>query len=157
MRLGDMPAVRAWLAAEDLYDPALDSLSLGCSEGHGDFGAHAVVDGVLVSFCPFYFENGELHQRNAALAATDGFDALLEATVPGVAEGDLFEVRALSGGAVIGCAALEAVRAAKVASGREKDAHGIAEIDRLGYDPARYARVASAYGAMRIACAAHGE
>lgn len=157
VRLGDMPAVRAWLAAEDLYDPALDSLSLGCNEGHGDFGAHAVVDGVLVSFCPFYFENGELHQRNAALAATDGFDALLEATVPGVAEGDLFEVRALPGGAVIGCAALEAVCAAKVASGREKDAHDIAEIDRLGYDPACYARVASAYGAMRIACAAHGE
>lgn len=69
VRLGDMPVVRAWLAAEDLYDPALDSLSLGCNEGHGDFGAHAVVDGVLVSFCPFYFEGYELRQRNAALVA----------------------------------------------------------------------------------------
>lgn len=158
VRMPDMRVVRAWLAAEGLYCPALDSRNLSCNEGgNGDFGIHAVVDGVLVSFCPFYFENGELHQRNAALAATDGFDALLEATVPGVAEGDLFEVRALSGGAVIGCATLEAVRAAKVASGREKDAHDIAEIDCLGYDPARYARVASAYGAMRIACAAHGE
>ena len=157
VRLGDMPAVRAWLAAEGLYDPALDSLSLGCNEKQGDFGAHAIVDGVLVSFCPFRFEGNDLRQRNAALAATDGFDALLEAVVPGVEEGDLFEVRALPGGATIGCATLESVRAAKVASGREKDAHDVTEIDRIGCDPARYARVAAAYGAMRIECVARGD
>lgn len=156
VRLSDMPAARDWLAAEGLYDPALDSLNLSCNSGHGDFGAHALVDGVLVSFCPFFFE-GDLHQRNAALVAADGFDALLEATVPGVMEGDLFEVRALPGGAVIGCAALESVRAAKVMSGREKDARDIAEIDRIGYDLARYARVVSAYESMRIECVAHGE
>lgn len=156
VRLSDMPAARDWLAAEGLYDPALDSLNLSCNSGHGDFGAHALVDGVLVSFCPFFFE-GDLHQRNAALVAADGFDALLEATVPGVMEGDLFEVRALPGGAVIGCAALEPVRAAKVMSGREKDARDIAEIDRIGYDLARYARVVSAYESMRIECVAHGE
>lgn len=157
VRLGDMPAVRAWLAAEGLYDPSLDSLNLGCNESQGDFGAHAIVDGVLVSFCPFRFEGNDLRQRSAALAATDGFDALLEAAVPGVEEGDLFEGRALPGGAVVGCATLESVRAAKVASGRDKDAHDVAEIDRIGYDPARYARVAAAYGAMRIECVAHGE
>lgn len=156
VRLSDMPAARDWLAAEGLYDPALDSLNLSCNSGHGDFGAHALVDGVFVSFCPFFFE-GDLHQRNAALVAADGFDALLEATVPGVMEGDLFEVRALPGGAVIGCAALESVRAAKVMSGREKDARDIAEIDRIGYDLARYARVVSAYESMRIECVAHGE
>ncbi|HJG36299.1 hypothetical protein [Enorma phocaeensis] len=156
VRLSDMPTARDWLAAEGLYDPALDSLNLSCNSGHGDFGAHALVDGVLVSFCPFFFE-GDLHQRNAALVAADGFDALLEATVPGVMEGDLFEVRALPGGAVIGCAALESVRAAKVMSGREKDARDIAEIDRIGYDLARYACVVSAYESMRIECVAHGE
>ena len=157
VRLGDMPAVRAWLAAEGLYDPALDSLELGCNEGRDDFGAHALVDGVLVSFCPFRFEGRELRQRNAALEMTDGFDALLEAVVPGVEERDLFEMRALPGGAVVGCATLESVRAAKVASGRDKDALDVAEIDRIGYDPARYARVAAAYEAMRIECVAHGE
>ena len=143
VRLGDMPAVRAWLAAEGLYDPALDSLILGCNEGRSDFGVHALVNGVLVSFCPFHFEGRELRQRNAALTVTDGFDALLEAVVPDVAEGDLFERRALPGGA------------AKVASGREKDVADVAEIDRIGFDPARYARVAAAYGAMRIECVAH--
>lgn len=40
---------------------------------------------------------------------------------------------------------------------REKDATDVAEIDRIGRDPARYARVAAAYGAMRIECVAHWE
>lgn len=66
-------------------------------------------------------------------------------------------MRALPGGTTIGCATLESVRAAKVASGREKDALDVAEIDRIGCDPARHARVAGAYAAMRIACVAHGE
>ena len=156
VRLIDMPAVRAWLAAEGLYDPSLDSLELPCNDERGDFGVHALIDGVLVSFCPFRFEGSDLRQRNAALAATDGFDALLEAVVPSVEEGDLFETRTLPGG-VVGCATLESVRAAKVASGREKDATDVAEIDRIGYDPARYVRVAAAYGVMRIECVAHGE
>ena len=157
VRLGDMPAVRAWLAAEGLHDPALDSLELPCNEQHRDFGVHALVDGVLVSFCPFFFEGHDLRQRNAALVATDGFDALLEAVIHDVAEGDLFEGRELPGGVAIGCATLESVRAAKVASGREKDALDVAEIDRIGCDAARYARVAASYEAMRIACVAHGE
>lgn len=157
VRLDDMPAVRAWLDAEGLHDPALDSLGLGCNGGRDDFGAHALVDGVLVSFCPFLLEGNDLRQRSAALEATDGFDALLEAVVPDVAEGDLFEGRELPGGVAIGCATLESVRAAKVASGREKDALDVAEIDRIGCDDARYARVAAAYVAMRIACVAHGE
>ncbi|WP_297034865.1 hypothetical protein [uncultured Enorma sp.] len=157
VRLGDMPAVRAWLAAEGLYDPSLDSLELPCNDERGDFGVHALIDGVLVSFCPFRFEGRELCQRNAALAVTDGFDALLEAVVPDIMERDLLEGRTLPDGTIIGCATLESVRAAKVASGREKDAHDVAEIDRIGCDPARYARVAAAYGAMRIECVTHGE
>ena len=155
--LGDMPAVRAWLAAEGLYDPSLDSLELPCNDERGDFGVHALIDGVLVSFCPFRFEGRELCQRNAALAATDGFDALLEAVVPDIMERDLLEGRTLPDGTIVGCATLESVRAAKVASGREKDAHDISEIDRIGCDPARYARVAAAYAAMRIECVTHGE
>ena len=112
---------------------------------------------MLVSFCPFRFEGRELCQRTAAFAATDGFDALLEAVVPDIMERDLLEGRTLPDGTIIGCATLESVRAAKVASGREKDAHDVAEIDRIGHDPARYARVAAAYAAMRIECVAHGE
>lgn len=158
VRLADMPAVRTWLVAEGLYDAALDSLRLPCNAGFGDFGIHAVVDGALVSFCPFFFAaDGGLHQRNAALKAADGFDALLEATASGIAESDFVEERVLPDGVRIGCATLEACRAAKAASGREKDAHDIAEIDRIGIDAGRCARIAGAFGAMRVACVAHEE
>lgn len=160
VRMGDMAHVRAWLAVEGLYDPALDSLCLECNEGHGDYGVHAAVDSALVCFCPFYSEGGikgGLHQRNAALVETDGFEGLLEAVLPGLVESDYVEARTLPSGEDVGCATLEAVRAAKTASGREKDVRDIAEIDRIGYDSERNARVSPAYAAMRIDCIAHGE
>ena len=118
---------------------------------------HSVIDGVLVSFCPYFFEIDELHQRNAALEVTDGFDALLEAVIPCSMEADRTELRRLPTGVTIGCATLEAVRASKIMSDREKDAYDIAEIDRIGYDLERYARIAKEYATMRIVCVAHGE
>lgn len=155
--IADMPDVRTWLVGEDLYAPRLDSLNLPCNEERGDFGVHSVIDGVLVSFCPYFFESDELHQRNAALEVTDGFDALLEAVMPCSMEADRTELRRLPTGVTIGCATLEAVRASKIMSDREKDAHDIAEIDRIGYDLDRYARIAKEYATMRIVCVAHGE
>lgn len=156
VRLDDMPAVRAWLHDEGLYDAALDSTRLPCNAAGEDFGAHAVVEGVLVSFCPFRFEGGELRQRNAALVETDGFEALLEAVVPGLREGDYVEARRLPDGAEIDCATLEAVRAAKASSAREKDARDVAEIDLLGCDADRLRRVEAAFASMRVDCVAHG-
>lgn len=157
VRIADMPSVRMWLTAEGLYNVELDSLHLPCNEGRNDFGVHAVVDGVLVSFCPYYFEDAELHQRNAAIEISDGFDALLEAVMPDFAEADLIETRRLPGGEVVGCSTLEFVRAAKMTSAHEKDVNDLAEIDRIGYDAARFARIATAYDAMRIDCLGHGK
>lgn len=157
VRLEDMLVVRTWLREERAYDAELDSFELACNEGLGDFGTHAVIGGVLVSFCPYYCAGGELRQRNAALILTDGFEALFEAVAPGIDEADFVGERALSDGSLIGCATLESVRAVKMASNREKDVHDVAEIDRIGYDPIRYARLSSAFAAMRIDCVAHGE
>lgn len=157
IRLEDMPAVRTWLREEGLYDAALDSLELPCNEGLRDFGVHAVIGGVPVSFCPYYCAGGELRQRNAALILTDGFEALFEAVVPEIGEADFVGERALFGGSLVGCATLESVRAAKMASDREKDVHDVAEIDRIGYDPIRYVRLSSAFAAMHIDCVTHGE
>lgn len=156
VRLGDMPAARAWLRGEGLYDPALDSIRLPCNAAGADFGAHAVVDDVLVSFCPFFLAGGDLRQRNAALEGTDGFEALLEAVVPGLVEDDYVEACRLQDGTEIGCATLEAVRAAKASSAREKDVLDVAEIDRLGCDASRLRRVEAAFAGMRIDCVAHG-
>lgn len=98
-----------------------------------------------------------LYRFNQALRRCFRKTGTAGARIPGVAEGDLFEGRELSRGAAIGCATLESVRAAKVTSGREKDALDVEEIDRIGCDPARYARVSASYRAMRIACVTHGE
>ena len=140
-----MPVVREWLVREGLYDRALDSLDLPCNAPRADFGVHASIEGVSVSFCPFYFDGGALVQRNAALARFEGFDALFEARIPGISEGDFVEVRELPGMGAVGISTLEACRAAKGASGRAKDAHDVAEIDRMGCDSARLARVEAAW------------
>ena len=121
VRLADTPAVREWLAREGLYDRALDTLDLPCNAPRADFGVHAVIDGVPVSFCPFLFDDGDLIQRNAALARFEGFDALFEARIPGIAEEDFVEMREVGGVGAVGVSTLEACRAAKGASGRPKD------------------------------------
>lgn len=149
-----MPAVREWLASEGLYERALDSLDLACNAARADFGTHAVIDGVPVSFCPFLFDGDALVQRNAATERTEGFGALFEARVPGIAEGDFVETREIRGMGAVGFSTLEACRAAKAASGREKDAHDVEEIDRVGCDSARLARVEAAFENMSVACVA---
>lgn len=157
VRRADMPDVRAWLEREGLYDPSLDSCCIPCNAEGEEYGAHAYIDGVLASFCPFFFRDGTLVQRNAEQAAFAGYDALLEATIPSLDEADFVETRELSDGTRVGVATLEACRAAKAASDRPKDLADIAELDRLGYDEARMERVAQAFAAMTIACPAHSE
>lgn len=143
VRLRDMPAVREWLVGEGLYDRALDSLDLACNMSRVDFGVHAIVGGVPVSFCPFSFVVGDLVQRNAALGRLEGFDALFEARIPGIAEEDFVETRHLPPVGAVGFSTLEACRAAKGASNRRKDIADIGEIDRIGFDAARLERVES--------------
>lgn len=156
VRIGDMPAVRSWLTEVGLYEGELDSLNLECNAARADFGVHAVLNGVIVSFCPFEVCGGRLHQRNAVLMGFDGFDALFEAVADDVLEGDLIEERRFSDGNRAGCSTLEACRAAKIASGRVKDACDVAEIDRLGFEPQRFERLARAFETMRVDCVAYG-
>ncbi len=157
VRLGDMPSVREWLAREGLYDRALDSLDLACNEARADFGAHAFMNGVPVSFCPFFYDGFTLVQRNAALARFEGFDALFEARIPAIAEEDFIEMRDLPDARACGISTLESCRAAKAASGRPKDELDIAEIDRLGCDAARLARVEAAFSKMSVRCVAFSD
>lgn len=157
VRLEDMHTVRAWLEREGLYDPNLDSRRIPCNANSEEYGTHAYIDGVLASFCPFFFREGTLVQRNAEQAAFAGYDALLEATIPSLDEADFVETRELPDGTRVGFATLEACRAAKAASDRPKDLADIAELDRLGYDEERMGRVAQAFAAMTIICPAHSE
>lgn len=155
VQAGDMPAVRAWLAGQRDRVPVLDSLDLMCNGDRVDYGLCAVIDGVPVSFCPFSLTGGALCQRSAAFAALEGFDALFEARADDVSEEDFIERRTCSGGLMAGMATLEACRAAKQASSREKDLLDIAELDRLGCDCERLARMTAAFERMDVICAGH--
>lgn len=110
-----------------------------------------------MSFCPFYFDGGALVQRNAALTRFEGFNALFEARISGISEGDFVEVRELPGMGAVGISTLESCRAAKAASGRPKDERDIAEIDRMGCDDARLACVEAAFANMSVVCKAFDE
>ena len=65
VRLEDMPVVRAWLAREGRCDRDLDSRCMPCNVDGEEYGAHARINGVLASFCPFFLRDGVLVQRNA--------------------------------------------------------------------------------------------
>lgn len=155
VRAEDMPAVRAWLAGRGDCVEVLDSLDLMCNSDRVDYGLCAVIEGVPVSFCPFSLTGGALCQRSAAFAALEGFDALFEAQADDVSEEDFIERRTCSGGLMAGMATLEACRAAKEASGREKDSLDIAELDRLGCDCGRLSRMTAAFERMDVICAGH--
>ena len=114
-----------------------------------------MVNVVPVSFCPFTVDGDVLCQRSATFTQLEGFDALFEACASGVAIRDFVEKRVLSSGAVVGVATLETCRAAKMSSDREKDAVDIAELDRLGYDSARLARMTTAFERMDVICVAY--
>lgn len=154
-RVKDMPAVRVWLAGREPRATVFDSLDLPCNVAHADYGLCAIIDGVPVSFCPYTIDDGVLCQRSATFTRLEGFDALFEARASGVAIEDFVERRLLSSGEAVGMATLEACRAAKASSDREKDAVDIAELDRLGYDPARLARMTTAFERMNVICVAH--
>lgn len=154
-RAKDMPAVRVWLAGREPRATVLDSLDLPCNVAHADYGLCAIIDGVSVSFCPFTIDDGALCQRSAAFTQLEGFDALFEACASGIAMEDFVERRVLPNGGAVGMATLETCRAAKVSSDREKDAVDIAELDRLGYDSARLARMTTAFERMNVICVAH--
>lgn len=155
VRAKDMPAVRTWLAGREPRVAVLDSLDLPCNAARADYGLCAIIDGVPVSFCPFTIDDGVLCQRSATFARLEGFDALFEARASGVAIEDFIERRVLPSGKAVGMATLEACRAAKASSDREKDAVDIGELDRLGYDPARFARMTTAFERMDVTCMAH--
>lgn len=155
VRIDDMPAVRGWLSREGLYDRALDSIDLPCNSSRADFGVHAIIDGVPVSFCPFAFEGGKLRQRNAAVERLEGFDALFEARIPGLEEEDFVEVRDLPGVGPAGVATLEACLAAKSKTARPKDAADMEEMARIGYDAARLERAEAAFSRMSVKCVAY--
>lgn len=153
----DMDAVRSWLKAEGHYDPDLDSVNIPCNTGHEDYGVHAIIGGILVSFGPYWFEGEKMFQRNASHTSFEGYDALFVADTEGLADEDFVEMRTLPDKTRAGIATLESVRAAKETTDREKDMSDLAELAAFEIDPTRYERVKRAFAVMKVNCPAHSE
>lgn len=145
-----MDAVRDFLKRGGYYREEMDSRFLPCNRARLDHGMEALIDGIPVNFAPFEREGDGLVQRNFALKAIAGSDALLSAVIRGISVDDYVTTCSLPDGGQIGAYTLEVVRAAKERSDREKDRADLREVGRIGVDRARYERVKAPIQNMEI-------
>lgn len=155
--LAKMSQVRAYLQRSGAYNQEMDSLYLAINKEGKDHGLEALCQGVPVNFAPFVVEGDAIIQRNVALTAVAGFDALLTATLRPLALPDYLAFYRLPDGQKIGCYTLEMIRATKEASAREKDLLDLAQLAAYQIDLQRYARVKPAVTAMEITCLTQAE
>lgn len=150
VELRDLDRVRAWAKREGFWRSEYDTRSLACNEGGADYGFEAFVEGVPVSVTPFEVRGDVVEQRSFSFADLSGFDALIAGTMTGIVREDYAYRRMLPDGREVGFETLEVLRAAKQASGRDKDAHDLRALDRVGYDENRCGRVSGPVTAMRM-------
>lgn len=150
VQMEHMPFIRAYLQEKGYYRAALDSQNLAFNKARQDYGVEAVIQTVPVSFGPFEVCGTGIMQRNFALERFGGFDALFTAVMEGIVPADYITHYTLKNGLRIGAYTLEAVRAAKENTGREKDLQDLREIERIGFDQARYERVKPSMQTMRV-------
>lgn len=150
VQIHNMMAVRQYLANEGLYRADWDSTTFPFNRWHTDHGVEALIDNVPVNFAPFEVVTRGIVQKNFAMQELSGYDALLTATMDGISPEDYITSVELGDGKKIGTYTLEMVKCAKENSGRGKDAQDIREIERVGIDNARYARIKPAVQGMRI-------
>ena len=140
-RAEEMGRIREVLTGMGLYQKAGDSRFLFCNRTRADHGLELWVGEVPVNIAPFTPAAGGLRQRNFLLSREAGFDALMTATVEGMALEDFVTESTLPDGRRVLTQTAESVRAEKECSGREKDRADLRQLDKLGFDTARYERV----------------
>lgn len=138
---GEMERIRAVLTGMGLYRRAGDSRFLSCNRTGADHGLEVWVGEVPVNIAPFTPIAGGIVQRNFLLQREAGFDALMTATVEGMALEDFVTESVLPDGRRVLTQTVESVRAEKECSGREKDRADLRQLEKLGFDAARYGRV----------------
>lgn len=155
---GDLECVRAWAQRNGFWRKEGDSRLLACNKDGADYGFEALVEGVRVSVTPFATtDDGGIEQRSFSLVATAGFDALLTGTMANIVPDDYVCRRVLPGGEEVGIETPEVVRAAKEASGRDKDGLDLRALASVGCDEARYQRVKEPVETMRMTFTVDGD
>lgn len=117
----DMETVRTFLKEQGLYDQIHDSLFLPCNKEKVDFGTEIFLDGLPISFTPFFEENDNLYQRDFTTADFSTKDSLVTICLPTLSPEDYITAYALPDGQKLYCNSLEFIYAKKNRKNRPKD------------------------------------
>nr|WP_294655085.1 hypothetical protein [uncultured Anaerotignum sp.] len=130
--LSEMETVRTFLKEQGLYDQTHDSLFLSCNQEKIDFGTEVFLDGLPVSFTPFFEENNNLYQRDFTTADFSTKDSLVTLCLPNLSPEDYITAYALSDGQKLYCTSLEFVYAKKSRKNRPKDQGDLQKMKQIG-------------------------
>lgn len=130
--LSEMETVRTFLKEQGLYDQTHDSLFLSCNQEKIDFGTEVFLDGLPVSFTPFFEENNNLYQRDFTTADFSTKDSLVILCLPNLSPEDYITAYALSDGQKLYCTSLEFVYAKKSRKNRPKDQGDLQKMKQNG-------------------------
>lgn len=143
--LSEMETVRAFLKEQGLYDKTHDSLFLPCNKEKIDFGAEIFLDNLPISFTPFFMENNCLIQRDFTTADFSAKDSLVTLRLPVLSPEDYITSCPLSHGQKLYCTSLEFVYIKKIRKNRPKDLPDLRQMETMGLDQSRLARIAAAF------------
>lgn len=130
--LAEMEAVRTFLKEQGFYDQNHDSLFLSCNAEQIDFGTEIFLDGLPVSFTPFFTENSCLFQRDFTTADFSKKDSLVTLRLPNLAPEDYITAYLLPDGQKLYCTSLEFVYAKKSRKNRPKDQRDLQKMKQIG-------------------------
>ena len=130
--LSEMEPVRTFLKEQGLYDQTHDSLFLPCNKEKVDFGTEIFLDGLPISFTPFFKENNTLVQRDFTTANFSTKDSLVALCLPNLPSEDYITAYTLPDGQKLYCTSLEFVYAKKSRKNRPKDQGDLQKMKQIG-------------------------
>lgn len=139
--LSEMEAVRAFLKEQGLYDHTHDSLFLSCNKEKVDFGTEIFLDGLPVSFTPFFEKSNSIFQRDFSTADFSKKDSLVTLRLPNLSSEDYITAYSLPDGQKLYCTSLEFVYAKKSRKNRPKDQGDLQKMKQIGLKEDRLKRM----------------
>lgn len=130
--LSEMETIRAFLKEQGLYDHTHDSLFLPCNKEKVDFGTEIFLDGLPISFTPFFKENSDLFQRDFTTADFSTKDSLVTLSLPNLSPENYITAYTLPDGQKLCCTSLEFVYAKKSRKNRPKDQGDLQKMKQIG-------------------------
>lgn len=143
--LSEMETVRTFLKEQGLYDQTHDSLFLPCNKEKVDFGTEIFLDGLPISFTPFFKENNNLVQRDFTTADFSTKDSLMTLSLPNLSSEDYITAYALPDGQKLCCTSLEFVYAKKSRKNRPKDQGDLQKMKLIGLKESRLKHITGSF------------